>query len=822
MLRITGLVTSDAAMGAMLSQRVLPPPDDGPAAATVLTGRRRAAWMEAHLAVLESLARQTGIGMPAIERDALVIAAGRISEAQAGVADAMLQAAIGQGWSVDVAAAPANPGTLDPGQRRMLSAGLLSFLHSSAPPSTPLVIDCEMAVPPAPLPVVDDRVFELSRLQPEGGRPLFTTLGGIGLDADGLRWAVQPFISNDDSRLQRFSAALYELAGIAVAPTRLFADDRGGLRAAWCVPPGLAQHKASWSSASARASYVDGLAVDAWTSNGSVRGRLYGHFGIVNGHTLRLSMDQALCALADRPHRCGNGPATDWAAMPDLLRWLLHPSIYEPGELAELMRKDISLEALGRSVRRVLAIGNDQLQALGERFPLDDAQRQQRTVALLAARRNFMGALPFLERLEGQYYEWGTSPLETRGQVVWRIVDEQMGALRGAPHTAPARAAPRPLEVPASPAVSPHQPPSALIDTVRGLLADPEYLRHPVARGGVRLVYPIPGQPFLFKLNRRAAESLITWRLQHGGGRLPETVIDEGRRHAQRLNQRHGMMVHHLRPDWVYPEWSFVVPEAVVPDRILSGLDAAARRDAGHRLPVLGSIQALFPYVGMPDLLEYRVPYSERISPAGGIDHAPRPFANEYKAALVRWVLNGNHPGLGSDDPVTFRNVHPWSTADRFIAQCVAEPPLMELATDFFRALIADYCPATGESIDLSGPKNAFWYLDRNGERKLALLDSLYPDDSPILASAPDHMEQFLRGEPLTISQKADLLNAINFARAANYIASRLAIRERIDLFPDEFMKARVSAQFNEIYEMLNRIPFHYAEPHPESPWGGF
>lgn len=780
------------------------------APARVLTDAERQTWIRSHLDILAQLCNRAGLDLPTLRASAPVLALGPVSATEHTVANQPDTAA---SRAPHIVIAPADEVSLDPERQQALRSAILSLLRRMPTWRAPLIVDTRMDVPEllrAPAIASSTELIELSPV-PRSDLPFsLRSLGEIRLAADGSQWLAPEHVGNDDSRLRVLAAQLYEATGIPVAATRLFEDEHGRLRAAHCLPANRTEDRLPWEDPATAASIIAGLAVDAYLWNTDLSRFPSRYFAVAERRAVRIAMNQPAEALG-RIGRPG-GRSIHASTIPDELASLLHPAKHSVTLLRALVER-VSLADLGASVQRILRLDGELLRRLVTALQLDDPSVAATALATLEARRNAMGALSFLQRLGHGFYESGTSPEHIRGIVVWRLADESLGALAGRRPlfgAAPARAPSEPVTTTLR---SPHEPDSAVLDAVLDLLKNRDYLQRPIARGGARLVYAIPGHGFLFKLERRAAEGLVRWRERYGKGAIPDWVVERGESYTQRLNQRYAQMVVHLGPERVYPERSFIVPECDVPGHLLSGLDHSSR-DGFHRLPILGSIQRTFPYIGMPGVLEYHVPYAER--------QAESPFAHQYKAALERWVLLRPAAGLTGSPSADFMSIHASSTAESFLQQCVDNESLRSEARDYFTALLNRYCRATGESVDTAGDGNGWWYPDNDGQYRLAALDYLYPGDEPILIEAPVAMAKFLRGEPLTLSEKAGLLNAINFARGANFMAFQLGAPAEIDLFPDELMKAHISHRFWDLFEMLRTIRFDRREAHPDRPWGFF
>lgn len=780
------------------------------ASARLLTQEERQAWIRAHLDALAQLSDRAGIDLSSLRSDAPVLALGPLPPAEQILHDEGRTPA-GRGLRIEIAHAP--EGSPSPERQQALRRAILAFLSGMPGWRAPLLVEARVDASAHSSDSLSSVEPIDLRLVPPSQLPLHVRrLGEIRLSADGHYWLAPARVSDDDSRLRVFAAQIYEAADIRVAPTRLFQDEHGGLRAAHRLPPNLSEERFPWTHPTTEESIIAGIAVDAFLWNADL-GRYPFQFFAIDGHqAVRLHMAEPASTMS-RIGRPG-GRSIHAAAVPDELANLLHPAHHSIGLLRGTMEK-ASLADLGASVQRVLSIDDDLLRRLTDDLRLEDRAIGAAALATLQARRNAMGGLSFMQRLGQDFYERGTSPEHIRGIVLWRLATESFNALTGRRPmfgTVPIRA----RAEPATPTLrSPHEVPDDVAEAVLDLLKDGRYLERPVARGGTRLVYPIPGHPFLFKLERRAAEGIVQWRERHGGGAIPDWVLSRGFSYADRLNQRYAQMVVHMGPDRVYPERSFIVPECDVPGHLLSELDQASRARR-YRLPILGSIQRVFPYIGMPGVLEYHVPYAER-------KIAQPPLPHQYKAALERWVLlRTPTPGLSRSPTAEFMAIHASSTAEQFLQRCVENESLRKEAGDYFVALLNRYCPATGESVDTAGEGNGCWYPDEQGRYRLAALDYLYPGDEPIVFDAPVSMTKFLRGEPLTISEKAGLLNAINFARGANFMAFQLGAPAELDLFPDELMKAHISSRFWDLFQMLHTIRFELRETHPDRPWGFF
>jgi hypothetical protein len=784
-----------------------------------LVGADRAAWLRHRLAALNELGQQSAVSPQKLSHATLVMVASRLPPVQtpaAAPAPDCGSEPLGRSTSLWIHAPGA--GALDAEKTRALRAQLAAFLHRTGLQDTPVLLDCEIAAD-RPDGADDAGLLRLDRMRPVVPTAGLGILGDLLQDPDGRIWAMQPYVSQDDSRAQAFAAQLNRACGAKALDVRLAAAPGGLVYAAMEVPPGLRVLPRPLRDAAMRASLADDIAADAWLANVSVYGDPQRRIGQLDARAVRMSTPRVMETFGTPQCR---GMVHGEAVVRELFLLLrsgdvLHPLRPSDGaDLRRLFDQEITLAQLAGGIRRVLRVNDDTIRELAGRYGMLEPRGRREQVAHLIARRDVLATLSFLDRTDLDFYEDGTSPHDTRGIVVSRIVADEIAARRIIEKPALRPVAPRRLRD----ASVPHLPDAAVIDTALRLARDPDFLRAPMSRGFVRWVYRIPGHPFVFKFSRRGAEAVLRWRELFSGGVFPEAALAEGVRHAERLNQRYGRMVEHLGADLVYAEHAMVIPDVAIPSELLTGL-AAEPYALGPTttLPILAAIQSVFPYIDAPGTLQCRFPYSEwnpTLPDFGASAIDPR----RYGASLDEWVLNLRPPSDQRPPIERLMQVHPRSTADVFLAQCRKEPALHALARRFWTDLIGSYCPSTGESADTSGPENALWYLDEHGERRLALVDFLYPDDCPILLDADPIMRRFLRGEPLVMQDRSKLLNAVNFARGANFMASALDIDARIDLFPDRLLKDQISARAQDVFRLFNTMPIIRLQPHPDQPWG--
>jgi hypothetical protein len=762
----------------------------------------RLSQLDRHRA-LRSLTSQAQLAAPSILSTCLALEAGPIRPRR------------------DTPAPPQSRIWIAPSGRRLtasevgeLEAAIRGFLAEQGRLDAPAVVEIDVPAAHAPAPDAALQVLHYQDLERVAGGGPLESLGEIFADGAGQRWLVQ-YGTNDDSHNRLLAADLCRQAGVAV-PTML--PVKGLLNAvhtALHLPAALQPGMQALTDAGSRRSFLKGIAVDAWLRLNGARLQPAASVGVLHGEAYRLNF---LGALGKFGLRGGPPERLESAGLDTAVHELDYLLYAAPGDhptLHRMLSEEISLQDLADGIRKVLRVDNGAIEAAAARYPLCDPMAQGRRQAVLAARRDFLGSLTFLGRIGRSFYEPGAAPADTRGPAVRRLTLDAIDEL--------VRPPPRALTAPAAHGTSTrlqrsaHHPDERLAQTVRQLLRDPDYLAHPVASGGERHVYPIPGTPYLFKLNHCCAGHLVRWRAYVGVDDTPEWVVQRARQHVARQNIRHAELVHAFSDQGIepHPELSIVVDDVPVPTRLISGLGAAEPKDAVLRLPVLGSIQRIFPNAGNPDALSFTVPYAEY-----GVE--PLPEDHRYHEALQRWVLNV--PVLGGSDPwELFRHLHPASTAIDLLLPCRDDDELTQLAQRFFSTLIQRYCPATGQPIDFVGKGNDCWYRAADGRIKLALLDSLFPVDVPILRRAEPAMRRWLAGSPLPSYQRLNLLNAINFAGGVNFMASNLQLRDRIDLFPDAVLKQRIAQHSTPLLVFLSASqPTAARHPNPDKPWGRF
>jgi hypothetical protein len=769
-----------------------------------LAGTQRSDWLRDRLGALSHLDAQATIGLQNLKQATLVMVASRLPPVDASASR--------PAFPVRVWIATPDRQPLDAATEQALKERLTAFLHRMGLSATPVLIDCEVDVgtPGSPMDAHDAGLLRLDRMRPIEPPPGLGILGQLIEADDGRRWAVQPYVSEDNSRLQAFVAQLNRASGANALDVRLAAAPGGLIHAAMEIPDGLQVLPQPFADPAVRASFGDGIATDAWLKNFELYADPQRRIGKLAGHAVRMSTRAAMRTFG----------TPDWLGRvhgESVVRDL-HSRLRQEWDspLQLLLDEEITLDQVAGGIRRILRMSDDSIRELAGQYGLLHERGCREQVAHLIARRDVLATLSFLDRTDLDFYEDGTSPQDVRGIVVSRMMHDEIR--RGRPVLKPtlqpiAPSRPRNTSVP-------HVPDDAVIHAALRLLRDPDFLSAPMSRGGVRWVYPIPGHPFVVKFSRRGAESVVRWREQFGGGAFPDSALAEGERHARRLNERYGRMVEHLGEDVVYAEHAMIVPDVAVPSQLLTGL-AGESYTLGQTttLPILATIQSVFPHIDAPGTLQCRFPYSEwnPALPDFGASAIPE---YGYWIALKEWVLNLRGPMSDRSPLSCLMQVHPRSTADVFLHQCYQEPALYQLAKRLWTDLIGGYCASTGESADTSGPENALWYLDEHGERRLALLDFLYPDDCPILLEADPIMRRFLRGEPLLMHEKTNLLNAVNFARGANFMASALSIEERVDLFPDPLLKAEIAERADALFALFNTLPVVKLQPHPDKPWG--
>jgi hypothetical protein len=767
-----------------------------------LSGQQRQDWLKDRDLSLRALCGQTMVGWQTLERTALVlVSSGLPSDGggagePAGRAPGVLFAATTQGGRI-----------LRGEQLQAVRRALLAFLRRNDLLNAPALIECEVDLPAdghedeEPLALRDVPLLDLDGVRPVEAVDARHVLGTLVEAPNGRRWAVQPYVSEDNSRLQVFAALLANLSGVETLEMRLAAVRGGLIHAAMEVPDGLEVLLKPLDDPLLRGTAGNGIVTDAWLRNFVLYERPDRGIGRLDGRPMRMHSYEAL-------------QFRDWLPQDVVLTLQNLLNLQERSPFRPRSVYDTSLEQVAGNIRGILRVSDDVISELAERYGSFDARSRGKQVFQLIARRDVLGTLSFLDRTNQSFYEDGTAPRDIRGATVARIVgDEITNVRRETPQrvrVAPARARDH---------SGPRVPDAAVIDAVQRLVRDPEFLRAPMSRGGVRWVYPIPGHPFVFKFSRRGAEAVARWKQLFGEGRFPDSAMAEGEQYARKLNERTLLMVDHLGDDLVYAEHAMIIPDVQLPSTLLTGLEEHFVAGPMMTLPLLGTIQSIFPHIDAPGNLQCRFPYSEW-NPAEPDRGASTMDQKCYFYGLYEWVLNQPLPYVGMTPIERIMRIHPRSTADVFLAECAEDPAMRALAKRFWTDLIARYCASTGESADTSGPENALWYLNAQGERKLALVDFLYPDDAPILLLADGLMRRFLRGEPLTVLEKAHLLNAINFARGANFMASQLEIKQRIDLFPDDWTKQQIWTRSADVFELLNTIRFERLQPRPDSPWG--
>jgi hypothetical protein len=770
-----------------------------------LTGRQREAWLEERVHALFDVASGM-VDSQTLARTALVVVASRLP------AGAIAPETDG-GPRTTLTIATADRDVLHGERESAIRQALLAFLRNNALLNSPVLIDCEVdddrAVPGQAL-SGDRPMLRLDRMKRVEATGRLDRLGDLFEAPDGRRWALRPYVSEDASRREVLAANLSSLSGAEVLEMRLAAAPGGLIHVAVEAPGTLEILDHPLEDAAVRASFANGIATDAWLVNlGAYYTPTLG-IGKLGDRAMRMDTQMAMAAFGRPPW---NGFTGGESVVRDLYHRLA-PISRSPFE--RLLAEEITLPQVADNIRGILRVSDDVIRELAGDYGLLDSIGRREQIANLIARRDVLGTLSFLDRVGLPFYEDGTAPDQIRGKVVSNIV---RGEIRDGQPVATPRLKPVSPSRRGDPS-KPRIPDAAVIDAVQRLVRDPEFIKAPMSRGGVRWVYPIPGHPFVFKLSRRGAEAVVRWRQQYGGGEFPDWALAEGQRYAQRLNERHLRMVDHLGSDVVYAEHAMVIPDVDLPVALLTDLEEHFVSGRTMTVPILGTIQSLFTYIEAPNALQCRFPYAEwngTLPDFGAAAIEPK----WYWAGLHEWVLNLPWSPPSNVKPIDrLLLTQPRSTAAAFLRQCDREPALHDLATRFWTDLIGSYCSSTGESADTSGPDNAFWYLNDNGERGLALVDFLYPDDAPILLEVDGIMRRFLYGEPLTLLEKAHLLNAINFARGANFMASELGIEQRIDLFPDNALKHTISERSDDVFRLLNSIRFEKPQPHPDKPWG--
>ncbi len=148
----------------------------------------------------------------------------------------------------------------------------------------------------------------------------------------------------------------------------------------------------------------------------------------------------------------------------------------------------------------------------------------------------------------------------------------------------------------------------------------------------------------------------------------------------------------------------------------------------------------------------------------------------------TEWEVRRLHPSLG-------KAFDAWKT----------HPESVQQVALFIKSAIR-YANATGNTLDTAGEGNIQFFTTKQGQDTFLLLDA-FEENSDVLGIGLRALADFRNGRVLDKQYSSGLLNALNFVRGMNALASILHIQERIRGF--ETLSGLSSDQRHALFELL-------------------
>ncbi len=203
-------------------------------------------------------------------------------------------------------------------------------------------------------------------------------------------------------------------------------------------------------------------------------------------------------------------------------------------------------------------------------------------------------------------------------------------------------------------------------------------------------------------------------------------------------------------------------------------------RFTGDEVQTVVSIQERCPGLNDPNKLSLHAGYAEKLKESNSPE-----FRIPYDR-LTRTTIVDLNEEEGPVEPTDLMVVHP--EGSEILIKAETDSRLQIALRDFVQRAI-NYTNNTAETLDLAGIDNVIFYQNTQGDWDYKLIDALYPSPPPEegrIDEARDIITNVVSSGPNSIAKPYTniLMNALNYTRFINGLASVLEIRDRIDIKP--------------------------------------
>lgn len=177
--------------------------------------------------------------------------------------------------------------------------------------------------------------------------------------------------------------------------------------------------------------------------------------------------------------------------------------------------------------------------------------------------------------------------------------------------------------------------------------------------------------------------------------------------------------------------------------------------------------------------LNPEIPDSQRFSLTGWYSEVSDERPEDYDEVTNAFVLRPDTSSGSSVSPEAFAEVEKNKQLQELMHLASQDENLKATLQDFVKKAIA-YSEATGEIIDIAGIHNVTLFKE-NEEWNYELIDHLYPEKS-VLTKTREILASLKKDEELTDHEKSIVVNAVNYVRFVNGLATFLDTPGRLQL----------------------------------------